>query len=129
MTEETLFMYLKANVMPDLIPSPHPYSKWDCVSPATNAYFELKCRRTHYDELILEQAKYDAMMTMGQELGLSPWYVCSTPENIFFFDLIHLKPEWITMHLPQTTDFERTDNVPKIVTMIHTKHAFRISLP
>jgi hypothetical protein len=93
------------------------------------AYFELKCRRRHYEELILEQSKYDAMMTMGQELGLSPWYVCSTPESIFFFDLIHLRPEWITMDLPQTTDFDRTDNVPKIVTLIDNKQAFKIALP
>ena len=129
MTELQLFEYLKANVIADLIPSPHPYSKWDCVSSATNSYFELKCRRRHYEDLILEQAKYDAMMTTGQELGLSPWYVCSTPENIYFFDLINLKPEWITMDLPQTTDFDRINNVPKIVTLINTKHAFKIALP
>jgi hypothetical protein len=129
MTEEELFDYLRHNILPDLIPSPHPYSKWDCVSPASKAYFELKCRRRHYEDLILEQSKYDAMMTMGQELGLSPWYVCSTPESIFFFDLIHLRPEWITMDLPQTTDFDRTDNVPKIVALIDNKQAFKIALP
>jgi hypothetical protein len=128
-TEVELFDYMRHNILPDLIPSPHPYSKWDCVSPMAKAYFELKCRRRHYEELILEQSKYDAMMTMGQELGLSPWYVCSTPQDIFFFDLIHLRPEWITMDLPQTTDFHHTDNVPKIVTLIDNKQAFKIALP
>lgn len=126
MNEEQLFQFIKTNVLPDLIPSPHPYSKWDCVSPKTNSYFELKCRRTHYDELILEQPKYDAMMTMGQELGLSPWYVCSTPEKIYFFDLINIEPEWFEMDLPATTDFERNQKIKKMVTLIHTKEAFSI---
>lgn len=127
MNEGQLFAFIQANILPDLIASPHQYSRWDCVSPATNSYFELKCRRTHYDELILEQAKYDSMMTVGQELGLSPWYVCSTPKKIYFFDLINLNPEWFEMDLPATTDFERNQKIAKTVTLIHTKEAFSIS--
>jgi hypothetical protein len=33
------------------------------------------------------------------------------------------------MDLPQTTDFDRTDNVPKIVALIDNKQAFKIALP
>lgn len=127
MNEGQLFNFIKSNILPDLIASPVQYSRWDCVSPATSSYFELKCRRTHYDELILEQKKYDAMMTVGLELNLSPWYVCSTPRKIYFFDLINLKPEWFEMDLPATTDFERNQKVPKMVTLIHTKEAFSIN--
>ena len=127
MNEGQLFNFIKSNILPDLIASPVQYSRWDCVSPATNSYFELKCRRTHYDELILEQKKYDAMMTVGLELNLSPLYVGSTPRKIYFFDLINLKPEWFEMDLPATTDFERNQKVPKMVTLIHTKEAFSIN--
>lgn len=67
------------------------------------------------------------MMTIGQELELSPWYVCSTPKKIYFFDLINLKPEWEEMQLPATTDFERNQKVSKTVTLIHTKEAFSIN--
>lgn len=128
MNEAQLFEFIRSNIISDLIPSPFAYSRWDCVSPKTRSYFELKCRRTHYDELILEQKKYDSMMTIGQELELSPWYVCSTPKKIYFFDLINLKPEWEEMQLPATTDFERNQKIAKTVTLIHTKEAFSINL-
>lgn len=128
MNEAILFNYLKW-VIPDLIKSENPYSHWDCVSPATQSYFELKCRRRHYDELIIEQAKYDAMMVKGQELGLSPWYVCSTPRGVYFFDLINLKPEWVEMALPWQTDFSRTEIVNKKVALVRISEAFALPLP
>ena len=129
MNEQSLFEYLKRWVLPDLIKSENQYSHWDCVSPAVSAYFELKCRRRHYDDLIIEQAKYDAMMVKGQELGLSPWYVCSTPRGIFFFDLIHLKPEWVEMSLPWQTDFDKTQLVNKQVALVSIGEAFALPVP
>lgn len=129
MREAELFEYIKSAILPDLIQSPYQYSQWDCVSPSVNAYFELKCRRTHYEHLILEQKKYDAMILTGLNLNLNPWYVCSTPEGIYFFDLLHLDPLWEEMSLPKTTDFEQTQVVNKAVTLLHTKEAFSIPLP
>ena len=60
--EQDLFDYLKFNCYPDLVMSKKQMSRWDCYSPKYKYRIELKCRKTHYDSLMLEKTKYDAMI-------------------------------------------------------------------
>ena len=59
MNEDSLYSFLY-NWYKDLIRPEDPYSVWDCYSESRNIYMELKCRRTHYDKLLIEKKQQEA---------------------------------------------------------------------
>ena len=71
--------------------------------------------------------KYDFLLEESAKLGLSPWYVNSTPEGIWAFPLLDLKDiEWAEKWLPSTTEFLNTSNKMKLVGFIHVDQGFKI---
>lgn len=116
MGEQELFDHLKDSLYPDLEKSVGIYDSFDCISQQARHYIELKCRRTHYPTLLIEEMKYRKLITQAAERDLIPFYINSTPEGIFAFDLMDLpEPEWIVQRMPQTTDFSRNHKVDKLV--------------
>ena len=116
--EKDLFNFLK-NYLPDLTKSSKKFSKWDCYSPKARYRIELKCRRTHYDELVIEKAKYDALIANSQPYQDTPIYICSTPKGIWVFHLDKIPtPKWFLKSMPATTDFDRSEYINKEVGMI-----------
>ena len=127
MKEQELFDWLKAEKFPDLVHSPEVYDGFDCVSEKEKLFIELKCRRTHYPELLIEKAKYDFLLSESSKLGLAPWYVNSTPDGIWAFALLDLKEiEWAEKWLPSTTEFANKNNKMKMVGFIHVDQGFKI---
>lgn len=116
MNEQELFSMLKAEYYPDLIKVDDEYSNFDCISEREDIYVELKCRHTHYDELLIEKYKYDRIMEQSSLTGRTPVYICSTPEGIWEFNLDSFKIKWQDKdNLPKTTEFENTEKVVKTV--------------
>jgi len=116
MTEDKLFLILKACFMSDLEQSQDQYSRHDCYSERWNMDIELKCRRTHYDDLLIEKDKYDALMERAEKNGRKPFYINSTPEGIYAFNLQELDIVWeMKGGLPKTTDFPNRSKVVKEV--------------
>jgi hypothetical protein len=127
MNESILFNYLKENYFPDLERSTGRYDKWDCYSPSTKTRIELKCRRKHYPNLILEKIKYVDMVKRYVEQDEKPIYINSTPNGIYAFDLRNIKPVWITdKRLPHETNFERITPIEKTYTLINIEQGKRI---
>ena len=127
MKEQELFDWLKAEKFPDLIHSPEVYDGFDCVSEKEKLFIELKSRRTHYPELLIEKMKYDFLLEESAKLGLSPWYVNHTPEGIWAFALLDIKDiEWAEKWLPSTTEFANKNNKMKMVGFIHVDQGFKI---
>ena len=127
MKEQELFDWLKAEKFPDLVHSPEEYDGFDCISEKEKLFIELKSRRTHYPELLIEKMKYDFLLEESAQLGLSPWYVNSTPEGIWAFALLDLKDiEWDEKWLPSTTEFANKNNKMKMVGFIPVDKGFRI---
>ncbi|CAB4154230.1 hypothetical protein UFOVP637_52, partial [uncultured Caudovirales phage] len=62
MSELELFEILRKNLLPDLKKSDKQFSRFDCESSAAKLHIELKCRRTHYDDLLIEKKKFDAIV-------------------------------------------------------------------
>ena len=123
-TEYDLFNYLR-NIVPDLTASPNPYSVYDCWSKRFNMYVELKCRRTHYDKLLIEYTKYQRLVTTAFLGRYVPYYVCSTPNGVFAFNLINHSPEWVSELMPATT-FGNQTKIPKMIGYLHTSEAEKI---
>jgi hypothetical protein len=122
MTEQSLFDYIKATYLEDLEKSEHTYEYIDATSYGYRLTIELKCRHTHYDELILEKDKYESLMQQANELGFTPFYINSTPEGIYAFNLRKIKVSWTTKRLPSNT-VENGPVVDKEVALLHINEA------
>jgi hypothetical protein len=105
-TEGELFWYLKGRYFKDLEKSKDVMSKYDCFSRQYKTIIELKCRRVHYDELMIEKIKYDFLAS----IGCKALYINSTPKGVYSFDISEMKPEWITdSTMPKNTDIDNSD--------------------
>lgn len=114
--EDKLFNALKDSYYPDLLRVQDTYSASDCYSEDFEIYVELKCRQTHYDQLMIEKMKYDRLRQEADLRGFLPIYICSTPDGIWEFNLDVINIEWVEQaNLPATTQFDNTDKVNKIV--------------
>ena len=128
MNEMQLFLYLKNRYIPDLLMQPDPVARFDCESEQLGVYIELKCRDTHYDELMIERDKYHAITQKAWASGKVALYICSTPKGIWSFNLNKLTmPAWYYFDgLPATTEFANTDTVTKVVGFLHIRRGKRI---
>jgi len=125
--ETDLFNYLKENVYFDLVKSKNQMSRWDCYSPATGHRIELKCRTRHFDTLLLEKKKYDAMIEECEKHLDIPIYINSTPEGVFSFNLHKIHPTFeINNKNPATTQFYNTQRIEKEVTYLEINQALKL---
>ena len=125
MNEQSLFDYIKATYLEDLEKSEHVYEYIDATSNGYRLTIELKCRHTHYDELILEKDKYESLVNRANDLGFTPFYINSTPKGIYAFNLRIIKVTWTTKRLPSST----VDNGPAIdkeVALLHIDKAVKL---
>jgi hypothetical protein len=125
MTEQLLFDYIKSTYLEDLKKSEHTYEYIDATSDGYRLTIELKCRNTHYDELILEKDKYESLMDRAQDLGFTPFYINSTPKGIYAFNLRKITVTWITKRLPSNT-FDKGPEIDKKVALLHIDKAVKL---
>ena len=127
MNEKTLFDYLKNKYWNDLKLSTDEFSSYDCFSYSTKTRIELKCRKKHYKELMIERKKYYYLVKKYIQLNEIPLYINSTPYGIFAFDLRTINPIWITnKQMPKTTEFNTITKVEKTYGLININQAKKI---
>ena len=122
MNEQSLFDYIKSTYLEDLQKSEHTYEYIDATSTGYRLTIELKCRNTHYDELIIEKDKYESLMDRAQDLGFTPFYINSTPKGIYAFNLRKITVTWTTKRLPSSTFYEAQE-IDKKVALLHIDKA------
>ena len=114
--EEELFNLLKKRVVRDLRKVDDEFSNYDCISDESTAYIELKCRKTHYNYLMIERYKYDRLFEQAMQINYNPIYINSTPKGVWAFNLNYVQPLWCMQdNLPKTTEFENKEKVTKEV--------------
>ena len=124
MKEADLFDYLKGTHFPDLLKSEGVYDSFDCISEEKQSYIELKCRHTHYSDLLIEQSKYVRLIDEAGIRVLDPWYINSTPKGIYAFDLSRVpEPAWEERWMPTTTEFANTSKKIKLVGFLKLDYA------
>jgi hypothetical protein len=115
MKEQDLFDYLRGNYYPDLEKS-EEFDNWDCISVKEKMFIELKSRRTHYPDLLIEESKYQGLIMAAGIRSLTPWYINATPEGVWGFDLSKIpQPKWEDKWLPVTTEFDNKNKRNKLV--------------
>lgn len=127
MKEQELFDFLQSGLYPDLRKSEGIFDSFDCISEKAGHYIELKCRYTHYDTLLIEEMKYRKLITQAAERDLIPFYINSTPEGIYSFDLMDVpEPEWVTQRMPATSEFANKSKVDKVVGYFPIEEAVKL---
>jgi hypothetical protein len=127
MKESDLFEFLKQDIYPDLVKSEGIYDVFDCISYKAGHFIELKCRVTHYSDLLIEQMKYRKLIEQAVQSNLLPFYINSTPLGIYSFDLNEIpEPEWVTHLMPASTEFENRNKIPKIVGYLEISEAIKL---
>ena len=124
--EQELFNYIKGWYLSDLEKSKDQYDSHDCTSTIYRLHIELKCRHTHYDELILERDKYEALTQEAKRLGFTPFYVNATPKGIYAFNLKKTKVTWTVKKLPAKTEFDSGGQVDKTVALLPVAQAMQL---
>jgi len=127
MKEADLFDFLKVDIYPDLVKSEGTYDTFDCISYKAGHFIELKCRVTHYSDLLSEQMKYRKLIEQAVQSNLLPFYINSTPLGIYSFDLNDIpEPEWVTHLMPASTEFENRNKIPKVVGYLEISEAIKL---
>ena len=121
--EEDLFKYLSGCCYTDLVKSKKQMSRWYCYSPDTFHRIELKCRSKHYDTLLIERKKFDAIIEKCNDNLDIPMYINSTPNGVFRFNLYIVKPNWEIQYHNKTTHFSNINKIEKEVAMLEIKDA------
>ena len=117
-TEDKLFTYLKMAYLNDLEMSKDDFDSHDCISHKARLVIELKCRSKHYGDLLLEADKYKALIAAAKALDYDPWYINSTPQGVYAFNLKKIKVTWTIKRLPAQTTFTNGELVSKTVTYL-----------
>lgn len=125
MKEQELFDYLKFKHFPDLEKSDGVFDSFDCTTNDKNLYIELKCRHTHYPELLIEEMKYRRLI--NQAGARVPYYINSTPQGVWGFDLSRVpEPAWSERRMPATTEFSDTRKIMKLVGFLHLDYGLAL---
>jgi len=127
MNEQELFNHLKSEMYPDLVKSEGTYDSFDCISDKAGHFIELKCRQTHYVDLLIEQMKYRALIEQAVARNLLPFYINSTPQGIYSFDLTEIaEPQWVSHLMPATSEFTHRAKVQKLVGYLLVEDAIKL---
>ena len=116
--EQELFNYIKGWYLSDLEKSKDQYDSHDCTSTIYRLHIELKCRHRHYEDLIIEKDKYEALVQQAERLGFTPFYVNATPQGIYAFNLRKITVKWTTKKLPAKTEFKDQGVIDKTVALL-----------
>jgi hypothetical protein len=127
MSELELFIFLRDRHLPDLERSVNPFARFDCSSQSARLHIELKCRRSHYDTLLIEKNKFDNLIARSKQLQFSPCYINSTPQGIFAFNLLASNIQWQSQSLPATTDFQNSTTIEKVVGFLPISEAIQLT--
>lgn len=126
--EQELFDWLKDNIYKDLVWSRNQMSRWDCYSPKKKHRIELKCRKKHYPDLVVEKPKFDAMIKECKKHNDIPVYINSTPEGVFIFDMRTHNGIWELRRMPKTTEFNQRQFIVKEVGYFYIKDSYSFLL-
>jgi hypothetical protein len=127
LTEQALFDLLQKRIARDLRKVDDEFSNYDCISDESTAYIELKCRKTHYNYLMIERYKYDRLVEQAMEINYNPIYINSTPEGVWAFNLNYVQPRWYMQdNLPKTTEFENNEKVTKEVGYLNVEGGVKL---
>ena len=109
------------------------FSRYDAFDADNGIMLEIKCRRKHYDDTIIEKPKYDWNKKYAKDNGFEFMYAVTMPTEggdiLYLFDPIAMEEHedydfgWETRKLPAQTDFNWKEWIDKEVGYLHINDA------
>ena len=109
------------------------FSRYDAFDPELGVMLEIKCRKKHYDDTMMEKIKYDWNVEFAEENDFIFLYAVTKPtkggEKLYLFDPKSLDAsgydfKWHTKKLPAKTEFGGSNWIDKEVGYLHIDDAF-----
>lgn len=126
--EKDLFEWLKQNHFDSLVRSRNKFARWDCYDINSRSRIELKCRRKHWQTILIEKIKYDALIKKANDNLDIPLFIVSTPEGVFCWNLFEIKPKWeVNSRNPASTYWGDNRRVTKEVSYIDINESIKLS--
>ncbi len=98
------------------------YSRYDAFCEKNGAIVEIKCRRSFYNDTLIEKMKYDWNTQYADENEYKFFYAVSMPKDgkevVYIFKPSGLDIRWFTKKLPAQTDFGCREWVDKEIAYI-----------
>lgn len=124
MNEKELFDLLKETIYPSLVRSKNKFTRWDCYDINGFNRIELKCRKRHYNDLVIEKGKYDALIKKCIDNLDTPLFIVSTPKGIYCWNLFRENLTWeVSNKYPKNTAWGGSERVTKEVSHLEIKNA------
>lgn len=108
------------------------FSRYDAFDPKLGVMLEIKCRKRHYDDTMLEKIKYEWNKQYAKDNDFEFIYAVSMPtkegHKLYLFDPINMEDEeydfgWHTKKLPAKTEFGGSEWIDKEVGYLHVDDA------
>jgi hypothetical protein len=108
------------------------FSRYDAFDPKLGIMLEIKCRKKHYPDTMLEKMKYDWNVEYAEENGFIFMYAVSMPHEgghrLYVFDPKIMDDDgydfkWHTKKLPASSEFGRSQWIDKEVGYLHIDDA------
>ena len=112
-------------------PMDDKFSRYDAFDKEHGIMLEIKYRKTHYPDTIIEKMKYDWNKKFAEDHNLEFWYAVAMPDRkrgsvVYVFDPVNLEEEedgydfkWHIKKLPQNTEFKGREWINKEVGYLH----------
>lgn len=133
MTEESVIELLNTSPMFNFEKMNGKFSRYDAFDTENGLMLEIKCRKKHYDDTMLEKMKYDWNKKYAKENDLEFYYCVTMPHPkgtaVYLFDPLAMEEEdeydfkWHTKKLPEKTEFCGSKWVDKEVGYLHVDDA------
>jgi len=132
MTENDIIKLLNHSKEYNFIAMHDKFSRYDAFDEDTGVMLEIKCRKKHYDDTMLEKMKYEWNKNYAEEHDFEFIYAVSMPceegHTIYLFDPINMEEEeydfqWHTKKLPANTEFRGSNWIDKEVGYLHVDDA------
>lgn len=119
--EKELLKFLKQNYILDIKKKDY-WNPTDAYSRLYDMHFELKNRKTFYDDTMIEKTKYDKLMEFKRCR-----YIIADPTGVYSFDLKKIpEPIWQEKELPSSTEGWHSNKIKKTVGFINKNLAKKI---
>ena len=126
MKEKDLIEKLSLKIK-DIKKTSNKFDSTDITSEEWDLVAELKCRTSHYQTILIEKVKYDALMSSDKT---NKRFIVSTPLGIYSWDIETVKmeyPEFRMELMPVTTEFgDKGEKVLKPVNYLNINYAKKL---
>ena len=135
MNEKKLIELLNTNENYNFVAMDDKFSRYDAFDKDKGIMLEIKCRKKHYPDTMLEKIKYDWNKEFSKEHDFEFLYAVSMPQGktdkhrLYIFDPVAMEEEdeydfkWHIKKLPENTEFRGSNWIDKEVGYLHIDDA------